>query len=158
MKTLRLLTSPSRGERNIWTVYLLKLRNAPQEQNISGTSAPVKIGDVVLVCDQGYPEGFLKFAQVEKLITGRDGLVCRAGLWLPSRNGQQTTQSEYHPVNESTATPQETPLESDRSEDQVEPLMRPQRASATRARHWFKEWSREMFEGATDYKQGWPLP
>ena len=104
--------------------YLLELRDAHRQRNISKTSAPVKIGDIVLVHDQDHPRGFLKVAQVDKLITGRDGLIRGAALRLPSKNGQQTTlqrplqliypleitQSECHPVNgsdESNATRQE---------------------------------------------------
>ena len=65
---------------------LLELRDAYRRRNIGGTSAPVKIGDIILVHDQDHPRGFWKVMQVEELITWRDGLVHGAVLRLPSKN------------------------------------------------------------------------
>ena len=150
--------------------YLLELRNAHRQLSISRTSAPVKIGDIVLVHDPDRPRGFWKVARVEKLITGRDGLVRGAALKLPSKNGQQTTlqrplqliyplevtQSECHLVNESdesNAPLQETPPGNDPNEgDRVDPHSRPQRPSASRAQDRIKEWSRELLEDTSDYE------
>ena len=150
--------------------YLLDLRDAHRQQKIGGTSAPVQIGDIVLVHDQDHPRGFWKMARVERLITGRDGLARGAALRLPSKNGQPTTlqrplqliypleitQAEHHPMNrsdESDATLQENPPKNDPSEDRVQPYSRPQRLAASRARDQFKEWSREMLEVGSDYEQ-----
>jgi hypothetical protein len=148
--------------------YLLELRDAHRQTNVGGTPTPVKIGDIVLIHDQDHPRGFWKVARVEKLITGRDGLVRGAALRLPSKNGQQTTlqhplqliypleitQTECRHVSrsdENDATLQETPAEINPSE--VEPRSRLQRLSASRARDRFKEWSREMLNDTSDYER-----
>ena len=140
--------------------YLLELRDAHRQRSVVGTPNPVKKGDIVLVHDQDRPRGFWKIAQVEKLITGKDGLVRGATLRLPTKDGQQTTlqrplqliyplEIEVNPVNKSDAAlpgnnPSEDPVEL------VEPHARPQRVSASRAQDRFKEWSRELLEGVTD--------
>ena len=148
--------------------YLLELRETHRQRSVRGTSAPVKPGDVVLVHNQDHPRGFWKVAQVEKLITGRDGLVRGAALRLPSKNGQLTTlqrpiqllypleitQPESHSEDGSDPNNAIQPKPDPRTAegDPVEPHSRPQRASASRARDRFKEWSREMLDDPNEYE------
>ena len=70
--------------------YLLELRDTHRRRHASKTSTPLKIGDIVVVHDEDHPRGFRKFAMVEKLLTGQDGLVRGAVLRVSSRNGRAT--------------------------------------------------------------------
>ena len=70
--------------------YLLELRDTHRRWHASKTSTPLKIGDIVVVHDEDNSRGFWKFAKVEKLLTGRDGLVREAILRVSSRNGRAT--------------------------------------------------------------------
>ena len=69
--------------------YLLELREVHRCNQGSSTTAPVSIGDVVLMHDDS-PRGFWNLAKVEKLITGRDGHVRGAVIRVPTNNGQTT--------------------------------------------------------------------
>ena len=145
-----------------WSMeHLFELRETRRQRRVDGTSARVKIGDIVLVHNQDHPKGVWKVARVENLITGRDGLVRGAVLRLPSKSGQLTTlqrplqliypleitQAERHSANKSDegeVALRETPPANDPSEeDRVESHSRPQQLSALRARDQFKEWSRD---------------
>lgn len=136
--------------------YLLELRDAHRQRPGTQTTTPVKIGDVVVVHEEGCPRGFWKVAKVERLITGRDGLVRGAVLKLPSKNHRNVTlqrplqllyplgvaQTEpsvepeqsattHNPLKDSTTLSEEdvTP-----AVDSMEPSRPPRRAAALRAR------------------------
>ena len=141
--------------------YLLELRDAHKHRNANTSVTSVKPEDVVVVAlhDEGHPRAFWKFARVEKLIVGRDGLPRGAVLRLPRKDGQQTTLQRplqlIHPLeisseslssvdefqnnNSNEATSQCTVAEQT-------PSPRQQRSSAARCRDRMKDWSEHLLE------------
>lgn len=56
--------------------YLLELRDAHRNANHSHVPSPsVSVGDVVVVHEEGLPQGFWKLGKIEEVIPGRDGKV-----------------------------------------------------------------------------------
>lgn len=67
----------TRIRNNFWkrwqTEYLSELRDVHRYGDKTSANQEVKVGDIVLVHDDSRLRGFWL---VEKLVTGRDGLVC----------------------------------------------------------------------------------
>jgi hypothetical protein len=138
--------------------YLLELRDSHRQKQASGNSASVRVGDVVVVHDQDNPRGFWKLAKIEKLLSGKDGLVRGAVLRLPSKNGHSSTLRrpiqllyplishvgfEPAPVTEPSAKEGEASIE---VTGDTSSHVRPRRASALKARERCKKWSMEILE------------
>ena len=55
--------------------YLVELRESHRYNKRSSGVDLITVGDIVLIHSENKPRGFWKLAQVEELITGKDGLV-----------------------------------------------------------------------------------
>ena len=71
--------------------YLVELRESHRTQGAGSMSTSAKPGDVVVVYDEDAHRGFWKYAVIEKLIVGNDGLARGAVLRLSDKDGRRTT-------------------------------------------------------------------
>lgn len=69
---------------------MLSLRERPTPKPGSGNSAPVRVGDIVILKDDSTSRAFWKLGKVEELLPGNDGKVSAAFDKVPRNNG--TTQ------------------------------------------------------------------
>ena len=137
--------------------YLLELRDAHRRRNPRKTDRALVVGDIVVVHDQDLPRGCWKLAQVQSLITGRDGVVRGAVLKVASSKGPPTTLQRplqlLYPleisseplVTATTTEPQEEASDeqsshSDTPEERNQAACsRPQRRAAIRGRQLVRE-------------------
>ena len=119
-----------------------ELREAHRYSDKTTAKDVVNVGDVVLVHDDSQPRGFWKLACVNKLVTGRDGLVRGAILRVGSSEGRVSTLQRplqrLCPLEVSSMTSEvrsDTSLEGEQAKDvdQGEPT-RPRRATAIQDR------------------------
>ena len=69
--------------------YLTELRESHRQTHRDYSSQPViKVGDVVVVHDEGLPRGFWKLGKIQEVIVGRDGQIRGATVKVASRNRQ----------------------------------------------------------------------
>ena len=131
--------------------YLTTLR---EFHKTTGSNARrIRVGEIVLIHNDG-PRIHWRMGAVDSLITGNDGLVRAANVWI----GNYTTFrpiTRLYPLEVSTPTELESaPTESEvyNHDDsstslprKTEPMIRPpRRAAALRAVSWLSEWTREL--------------
>ena len=76
--------------------YLIVLRDSHRHSAKDTVPAPVAVGDMVVVHDENLPRGLWKLAQVERLVTGADGLIRGATIRVKSKGCKSSTMR--HPV------------------------------------------------------------
>ena len=69
---------------------MLRLRERPTPKSGSGNSAPVRVGDIVILKDDSTSRAFWKLGRVDELLQGNNGKVRAAIVKVPRNNG--TTQ------------------------------------------------------------------
>ena len=69
---------------------MLELREA-HRHNKGTDAAPVEVGDVVVVQNDGQPRGFWKLARVEDIIMGKDGKIRGAAVRVADKQGRPIT-------------------------------------------------------------------
>ena len=65
--------------------YLLELRNSHRNVTQHSSNRVVSIGDVVIVHDEDQPRGKWRIGKVETLVTGSDGHVRGAVVWVKTK-------------------------------------------------------------------------
>ena len=72
------------------TEYLLELRNSHRLKMKHAQGPAVSVGDVVIIHEDGLHRGLWKLGRVERLLTGKDGLVRGAVVKSTTPKGKST--------------------------------------------------------------------
>ena len=146
------------------TEYLGCLREVHSQlsRKTRGDSSVIARGDVVIVKDEHLPRGHWKLGVVQELLTGRDGLTRAAVVKVAGSNRQQSSlkrpiqllypleiRSDIFTVTSSEDTPEsisepESCEQDGENVDSVDPLTRPKRDAARRARKVTNDWITEL--------------
>lgn len=146
------------------TEYLGCLREVHSQlsRKTRGDSSVIARGDVVIVKDEHLPRGHWKLGVVQELLTGRDGLTRAAVVKVAGSNRQQSSlkrpiqllypleiRSDIFTATSSEDTPEsisepESCEQDGENVDSVDPLTRPKRDAARRARKVTNDWITEL--------------
>ena len=74
--------------------YLTELREAHRYASRMPTRAPIAVGDLVVVHNEGQPRGFWKLAKVQRTIVGQDGKI-RGAILKVSSSRSKINQQHY---------------------------------------------------------------